>query len=370
MATYDLTSIIPSSIETGDILNCPYSGNYIQLTLAPGKYKLEAWGAQGGAANTVEGGKGGYSTGYLELEDPTLIYLSVGGKGDTISVNNSNATGNLSNWSSGTSAKGSISFGGGGYPYAKIVRASTYTTYASSGGGASDIRIGTNSLYSRVMVAGGGGGSGSLGYWNEKGFGGSGGGSSGTEGSTGSGAGHIANPGSESSGGSGDYAYNSTNTFSSNGMNVSGTFGYGGSFSIQWHSGGGDAAAGGGGGGWYGGASGVHNAGGGGGGSGYIYTSTTAASYPSGCLLDSKYYLSDASMIAGNNSMIDPESGSSVTGRSGNGYIRITAIEVKTIEGYANIEGTWCEIDTVYMNIESAWKNIDSILSNIENVWK
>lgn len=35
MAIYDLTSSIPSAstIKTGDILNCPYSGNKITLTL-------------------------------------------------------------------------------------------------------------------------------------------------------------------------------------------------------------------------------------------------------------------------------------------------------------------------------------------------
>lgn len=41
MATYDLTSSIPSKIQTGDILNCPYSGTYKQITLPPGEYKLE-----------------------------------------------------------------------------------------------------------------------------------------------------------------------------------------------------------------------------------------------------------------------------------------------------------------------------------------
>lgn len=48
MATYDLTSSIPSSssLKTGDILNCPYSGTYKSITLPKGTYKLECWGAQ------------------------------------------------------------------------------------------------------------------------------------------------------------------------------------------------------------------------------------------------------------------------------------------------------------------------------------
>jgi hypothetical protein len=47
MATYDLTSSIPSSsfLKTGDILNCPYSGTYKSITLPKGTYKLECWGA-------------------------------------------------------------------------------------------------------------------------------------------------------------------------------------------------------------------------------------------------------------------------------------------------------------------------------------
>jgi hypothetical protein len=45
LATYDLTTTTPSSIKTGDILNCPYSGTYKIITLPKGQYKLECWGA-------------------------------------------------------------------------------------------------------------------------------------------------------------------------------------------------------------------------------------------------------------------------------------------------------------------------------------
>ena len=51
----------------------------------------------------------------------------------------------------------------------------------------------------------------------------------------------------------------------------------------------------------------------GGGGSGYVYTSSTASQYPSGCLLNSSYYLTNAS-TTGNS-------------RSGNGYSTITLVE-------------------------------------------
>lgn len=89
-----------------------------------------------------------------------------------------------------------------------------------------------------------------------------------------------------------------------------GSFGFGGS-RTTWSSGGHGGC--GGGGGWYGGGSGGCAGAGGGGGSGYVYTSSTAYQYPSGCLLNSSYYLSNAS-TTGNN-------------RSGNGYATITLVE-------------------------------------------
>ena len=62
------------------------------------------------------------------------------------------------------------------------------------------------------------------------------------------------------------------------------------------------------------------------GGSGYIYTSSTASNYPSGCTLSSSYYLTNASTTAGNSTFLSP-SGTSVTGREGNGYARITCLD-------------------------------------------
>lgn len=52
MATYDLTSVsIPTTLAIGDILNCPYSGDKVSITLPAGRYLLECWGAQGGYRN-------------------------------------------------------------------------------------------------------------------------------------------------------------------------------------------------------------------------------------------------------------------------------------------------------------------------------
>ena len=84
MSTYDLTKTTPAKIATGDILNCPYSGAAKSVNLPPGRYKLEVWGAQGGyRSSTTYGGKGGYSVCTLDLDTAMLLYLYVGGSGNT-----------------------------------------------------------------------------------------------------------------------------------------------------------------------------------------------------------------------------------------------------------------------------------------------
>ena len=145
MATYDLTSSIPSisSLKTGDILNCPYSGTYKSITLPAGTYKLECWGSRGGGqqdgnSNAGLGGMGGYSYGILTLRATTTLYCYSGGIGAI-----------------GYNALSKGGFNGGGSAWG-----SGNTEPGCGGGGASDIRIGSNSLYARVIVAGGGGGGG------------------------------------------------------------------------------------------------------------------------------------------------------------------------------------------------------------------
>ena len=73
-----------------------------------------------------------------------------------------------------------------------------------------------------------------------------------------------------------------------------------------------------------GGSNGRHAAGGGG--SGYVYTSASVINYPTGCLLNGSFYLTNAQTIAGNQSFPAP-SGGNETGHSGNGYARITLVE-------------------------------------------
>ena len=288
MAIYDLTSSIPVAniLATGDILNCPYSGTYKSITLPKGKYKLEVWGAQGGYRNSsTYGGKGGYSKGTINLEADTIMYLYSGGFPGSTS----------SNAGSSTVIEGGFNGGGSRYGY-------------YGGGGGSDIRIGSTSLYARVIVAGGGGSDGATKKEGMYGGGTTGGSASQNYGSGGGG-------GTQTAGGTG-------------GNSNSGSFGIGGQGLYRSR-----GYAGAGGGGWYGGGGSYPDSSGdddrgGGGGSGYIYTSSTASNYPSGCLLNSSYYLTDASMIAGSESMTSP-TGSSETGHSGHGYVRITVIEIK-----------------------------------------
>ena len=261
------------------------TSGYSSKKLNPGTYKLECWGARGGGqqdgnSNAGLGGLGGYSYGNLTLLRPTTLHCYSGGIGSV--------------------GYGSLS--SGGYNGGGSAWGSSSAEPGCGGGGASDIRINSTSLYARVIVAGGGGGGGED-TSDAVGYGG------GTSGGTGGAAG-----GGQTSGGDfgqGRHAYD----------------------------------GGGGGGGWYGGLTvsnltspptsgpGTDNQGGGGG-SGYVYTSSTASNYPSGCLLDSKYYLENAQTIGGNTSFTSP-TGSSETGHSSNGYVRITQLNVD--EGVENI---------------------------------
>lgn len=294
-------------------MNFSYTGAVQSVTLNAGTYTLECWGAQGGyRSSSSYGGAGGYSIGTLSLSSKTTLYIYVGGSGNSVTSANS----------SGYYPGG---FNGGGYR----------NTY-KGGGGATDIRIGTDSLYARVIVAGGGGSDGSSSQ-----SGGYAGGTSGARGSFGY--------GSYGYGGNQTATYSSLNAIASQGTNNNSSdcaagFGFGG-FGCYSSSGYGGA----GGGGWYGGqgtypdGSGDDD-GGGGGGSGYVYTSSTAKNYPQGCLLNSSYYLTDAQTIAGNQAFTSPE-GTSETGHSGNGFCRITNMTPKQYGMFIKRNGAWTHID-------------------------
>ena len=266
------------------------TGAVQNVTLNKGTYKLEVWGAQGGNYNTTyTGGKGGYSYGTLTLNNTTNLYVYVGKQAQTITTDRVATTGG---------------FNGGGNGFNRYY-SGTYT-YAQGGGGASDIRIGQDSLYSRVIVAGGGSGATNRtnGYY--------GGGTSGGTGLSGY-AGSQTSAGTNGSFGTGGSATTSGNNYK-----------YGSA---------------GGGGGWYGGGASTSYSDNtnydtySGGGSGYVYTSSTASNYPSGNLLTSTYYLTNAATVGGNTSFAST-SGGTETGHSGNGYAKITGNEIGTITYY------------------------------------
>lgn len=325
----ELKGFDSNNIKTGDILNFNYTGAVQSITLPKGTYKLECWGAQGGngangssgldSSSGAPGGKGGYSMGTLLLPAKTQIYVYVGGKGGCITSSTNDYNGGFNGGGSG-GVSGSMSRSGGG-------------------GGATDIRFEQDSLYARVIVAGGGGAT-SWGPSNE--YGDAGGGESSIAGSNSPG---LSNQTSGNAFGIGANAKASSTSYNINGA---------------------------GGGGWYGGISSTNSVGGGskthgGGGSGYVYTSSTAKNYPSGCLLNSSYYLSDAKTIAGNTSFTSP-TGSSETGHSGNGYCRITVIECKNTALYTRINNSMKKATAFYFKLNNnKMYGVGSANSNPQN---
>ena len=301
-----------SNIKTGDILNFDYTGTVQTVTLPKGTYKLECWGAQGGnrsqdsASATVTGsGLGGYSIGILTLTQLTTCYIYVGGQGGM-----SSSTGNV---------KVEGGFNGGGF-------ASHESTGepGNGGGGATDVRIAQDSLYARIIVAGGGGGSG-----EDNETGGYGGGETG-----GAGSGNTSlTQASQTSGGTNSFGFGLGGNTYNGGAGGGGWYGGASRYSVSSYSTGSDSE-------------------GGGGGSGYVYTSSTAKNYPSGCLLNSSYYLTDAQTIAGNTSFTSP-TGSSETGHSGNGYCRITVIECKNTALYTRINNSMKKATAFYFKLNN-----------------
>lgn len=270
-----------------------------------GYYYLQVWGAQGGSYNeeVAPGGKGGYSKGYIYLNAGDVLYINTGGKGGYGTSNSS-----TSSSSGGVNGGGDAGYRGGG------------------GGGGTDIRINQNDLYARVIVAGGGGGSA---YQSSTVYalGGAAGGITGSDGAYYNSTYSYYNGkgGTQTSGGVGGTSE------SSEYYGNAGTFGVGGSIKSRYKSTS-TYSNGAGGGGWYGGGAAGHYNGettnryaGGGGGSGYVYTAATASNYPSGCLLNESYYMTNASTHAGNTAFESP-TGTTETGHEGNGYVKITYV--------------------------------------------
>lgn len=286
-----------------NVYDFSYTG-LIQEFKAPqdGKYKLECWGAQGGAGQygkQEKMGKGGYATGIIELKKGTTLFVVVGQNG---------TDGTYYHVAPNT-------FNGGS------------TDGDRSGGGATDFRLKCTDLtkwneeiglYSRILVAGGGGGH----YVNCKGPAGAGGGLHGADG--------YRQNSYEALGGQG--GKQTPYTGSSLDRACVGTFGKGGEAIDGRYNG---VAYNGyaGGGGWYGGnggrpcdVNGNLEYASGGGGSGYALTSTSYK--PAGYTPTSTFWLSDTLLIAGNEPMPSPETSSfSTIGRLGHGFARVTLLE-------------------------------------------
>lgn len=294
------SSILTTTTEDTYVYNgvFPYSSNVQGVTIEQsGYYLLEVWGAQGGSYNNeyAQGGMGGYSKGYIYLNAGDTLFVHTGGAGSYGTSLNSLSGG-------GANGGGNAGYRGG------------------AGGGATDIRIGADTLLNRVIVAGGGGGAAVIDS-TYKANGGAGGGTYGIDGEyydathlayVGTGGMQIAGGG----GGSGiSTEYNGS----------VGVFGVGGNSANRNNNVNSNGA---GGGGWYGGGGAGNGnsssyAAGGGGGSGFIYTASSQV--PADYAVASNYYLSNASTHAGNTSFIAPN-GDTETGHSENGYAKITYV--------------------------------------------
>ncbi|EAY18055.1 PE-PGRS protein, putative [Trichomonas vaginalis G3] len=115
------------------------------LFLNPGKYKLEAWGAQGGNTSTKQGGYGAYVSGFIKLSYRSKIFVLVG-QGGFIASNQ------LTENSCGFGGRGfDISASGGGMTYIAldIDSPSKALLIAAGGGGAS------HNVYCNVLNEGG-----------------------------------------------------------------------------------------------------------------------------------------------------------------------------------------------------------------------
>ena len=224
------------------VLNFPFRNSSYTVTLPPGKYKFEAWGSAGTTNNCSFSpdyitGRGGYTKGVITFKNVQVISVYVGEKGHSEPVFNSQ--------------------------YQKL--------NDIGGGGATDFRLvnaGTEwynfeSLKSRIMVAGGGGGADCL-------KGGDAGGLIGAGGNGDETWGEIATGGNQTSGGQPGISTNADHNFQR--VPYPGRFGISGSGKCIEN---GDKTkfcngAGSGGGGYYGGGGGNSGDGGGGGGSSYI----------------------------------------------------------------------------------------------------
>ena len=323
------TNCTELDLNVNESMGYDYQGKVVGVTLKKaGKYKLEVWGAQGGAGGSStaydNGGYGGYSYGTISALTNDVLYVAVGQKG--LTTPNTSYTGTASAWN-------------GGGSYSNVLHNGRYR---ATGGGATHIsmyncgELKDCSSYKAdiLIVAGGGGGTGdsantsTIGSRTERG--GSGGGWQGGHGLnynngliTDSDS-RVGRGGSQTAGG---IAPNNKTGWSSSATTLPGNFGIGG------YPGPSSTCSSGGGGGWYGGSGSTCDAGAGGG-SGYLNTSKlVSGTYHMYCYAPNDNYSEAKENTYGycgtsssNNSYGTTSTGAHVanTANTGNGYARIT----------------------------------------------
>ncbi|MCC0641850.1 MULTISPECIES: glycine rich domain-containing protein [unclassified Clostridioides] len=306
-----------------------YTGSEQSVTLKPGKYQIECWGANGGSNANLSPEKyknacGGYTTGIFAFNENKNVYIYVGKDGTTVYDDIADP-----------SRRG---FNGAGLTYEYVLSSSNL---AFDGGGATDVRtIGgawdnPQGLLSRFIVAGGGGG-----WTNDKYTGG-----------TGKGGGFTSNDlefcigASQTAGG-----IVNDKTFPTF---MNGSFGKGGGktgYAVNSN-----RVKYGGGGGWFGGACGITTSGSGG--SGYLLSVNSYK--PSGYLVDSSFYALD-----GSTNSLTPETYNSPIFPSCHGFCRITLLQgfmSVNVNSYTSTQAKF----TVSHTEEGALKKIDWYLDGV-----
>lgn len=147
---YTLGGKAKQNLPAGTVYDYAFTGNVQEVTLPAGCYKLETWGAQGGSSINfnMTGKNGGYAKGIIKLGKDTTFYITVGGKGGSVSssIDGYNMLNNNGGYNGGGSGSGSAGPGGGG-----ATHISTTSFVLSSNGGTS------TSIPGLLLIAGGGG---------------------------------------------------------------------------------------------------------------------------------------------------------------------------------------------------------------------
>lgn len=158
-----------ATTQTGKSVRFDYTGT-VQEYIVPSKglYKLEVWGASGGAAygeasakgvpeEDIMGGYGGYASGYKYLTSGTILYICVGGAGEDWSDWNPQTQGGRGGYNGGADGKQNDHVDG--------VSGEGHHIRTGGGGGATHVSTRPGLLENHrdytsdiLLVAGGGGG--------------------------------------------------------------------------------------------------------------------------------------------------------------------------------------------------------------------